>query len=845
MLALGAILHGLSMTALAQDLEVVESFTAIGQGETRASNALNLEDLDATLPGMSLEKTIDVIPGVNVRTSDPYGFYEFGNDIRLRSFRLEQIAITVDGVPMGNNSARYGTRPTRVVDTENVGEIKVNQGTGDLGNPAYEALGGSIEYKIRKPAMSPEILLKFTIGDFDAMRFFARYDTGEILPGLTAYVSTSDFKFRSRGVSKDSKRRHSDIIINYEMEGGSIGLQFGYNNRDDFDNNQSIRWDRWRALETGVAPILADRTSVDGMAALFAENGYIEYDPTTFGLLNGGFGNGDYRNGGRQLGPPDYIDETINPGEGINAIYFDKWRNGRQDMFTRLIFEFNPTEAITVSGNVYYQDKDNYGWWGVPKSASETEVRLGYQADPNRTDIWAILLYDSEGNALNFDGEIVEEYSDDHAVVSPDSVAGGTIKPGVPGRTGRDEEFGGHRYGAYGKVEYEVTSTLSVEGGMWYEFDRHQSTRPNYNFTDDGATKGFFIYDQPLFNNYYRDFSSTHIMFFGAATASFMEERLVISGGAKSLGVYRNLYGQLNNGQWRNNEYTYRKVSYVDNFLPQLGFTFDLTDTIQIFSNYSENLSAPNHGTMTGGGFSQALSPEKASNIDLGMRYNDGGALSFSAALFHIDYDDRILAIPQPPGPSSFTAGDTEYQNVGGVKSQGFEAGYEWKTPVDGLRFVGSFAFQNTTFKEDVFTGVVSTPDPDGKYLYTITNEAGAYLQYAAIKDKDLGNTPEFVFNTDVIYRIGDVTTRFSSKYFDSVYVNNLNTESVDAYWVFGASVSWRSHEGPLEGLAITVAADNLFDTEIWYASSYTNNFGGSVFSDRGRNLYATVEFEF
>lgn len=858
LIALSATLSALPFYLQAQELEVLETFTAIGEGETRASNAINIDDLSSMMPGLSLERSIDIIPGVNVTTTDPYGFYEFGTDIRLRAFRIEQIAVTVDGVPMGNNSPRYGTRATRVIDQENISEIKVNQGTGDLGNAAYEALGGSVEYKVRKPAMEQEILLKATVGDFDALRFFARYDTGEILPGLTAYISTSDFKFKTRGVAFDSKRRHTDVVLNYEMDGGSIGLQFGYNNRDDYDTNQAIRWDRWRALETGVAPMLANSTSVDSTAALFAANGYIEYDPFTFGLLGGGFQNGNYKDGARELGPPDYIVTVDNvgssgldtaPGEGINAIYVDKWRNGRQDLFTRLVFDFEPMESLTVSGNVYYQDKDNYGWWGVPKSVSESEVRLGYAADPTRTDITgAEMWYDSAGNPLTVTGSLASApFASDHAIVvpgtmfDPAAVNGGYVD-GIPGRTGRDEEFGGHRYGLYGAFDYEVSPILSLEGGMWYEFDRHQSNRPNYNFTDNGAITGTFEYDQVLFNNYYRDFGSTTTMFFIAAELSLMEDRLTIAGGAKSLSVDRNLFGQLNNAQWRNNEFTYRSVSFEDNFLPQIGFTFDLTDEIQIFSNYSENLSAPTAGTMTGGNFSEALMPETAKNIDLGMRFNNG-SLSFSAAIFMISYDDRILSIPQAPGVSSFTAGDTEYQNVGGVESTGFEIGYDWKTPIEGLSLVGSFAYQDTTFKEDVFTGVVTTADPNGTYLYTVQNSVGALLQFARIEGKSLGNTPDFVFNTDVIYTIGEFTTRFGAKFYDEIFVNNLNTEAVDSYWIFNLNVSWRSKD--LEGLTISVAAENLFDTDIWYASNYTNNFGGSVYSDQGRNMRATVEYKF
>ncbi|KAF0094401.1 MAG: TonB-dependent receptor domain protein [Puniceicoccaceae bacterium 5H] len=872
------LLLGAGHVAQAQELETLDTFTAIGRGETRATNSLNIEDLETSLPGLSLEKSIDVLPGVNVATTDPFGFYEFGTDIRLRSFRIDQVAVTVDGVPMGSNDPRYGTRATRVIDNENIGGIDVSQGAGDLTTPAYEALGGSIKYRVRMPSEEPAAKIKYTRGDFDAERVFARYDTGEILPGLTAYVSGSDFSFKTKGVPKKSHRKHMDIVTRYEFEKGFLSLQYAYNDRDDYDT-ASISYAEWNALENG-SPSDYDMAT-DTWLYVLATHGYQEYSPFTNYTDESGntlyvdtringegeeetfttttdtgtlwqpdrWDMGDYSDAGRNYGPPAYIDPDEGPGDGVNAIYFDKWRNGRIDQFTRLVGELDVTDNIKLSGNTYYQEKNNYGLWGVDKDAAESEIRLGYSYDPDRTDIWPKLLYNDQGEAIDMEGNVVEEYGDDHAVVTPDSTAENP-QPGIPGRTGRDEDFGGSRYGLTLSMEWEIIPSNTLVVGGWYDHDRHGANRPNYNLVGGGLTS-WFAYDQPLFNNYNRWFDSDVYMGFIQDSQSFLNDRLTVTGGFKYLKVERSLEGMLSNANWRENTSEFREVTYKDEFLPQLGATFELTDTVEIFGNYSENMSAPDHGTLADAtGFNAALSPEYAKNYDLGIRYS-GSTIQTSMSVYYIKYEDRILAVPSPPGDSSFTTGQTTYRNVGGVDSLGVELGFDWRTPIENLRLIGSLALQETTFSEDLYSGTTDT-EQDNDLWYTLPNPDqdpsdpdDDYLLYENSEDKDLGNTPLIVFNLDASYSIGDFDLRLGGKYYDSVYINTLNTQEIPDYVLINTGITWKAPmESTFDGLKLSLNVDNVFDEEAWYTTSY-NDTDGTVIADRGRNIYFVAEIDF
>lgn len=892
-----------------QALEIEDTFTAVGRGETRATNALNLEDLEAATPGISPDKQIDLIPGVNVVTRDPFGFYEFGNDIRLRNFRVEQIAINLDGVPMGSNSPRFGTRIGRTIDNENLEEIKVQPGANDVDVPGYEALGGAILYSVRKPSQEMGAMLKGTYGDFDSRRMFVRFDTGEILPGLTSFISFSDFSFHTRGMHFESSRRHIDVVTRYEFpdEKGSINFQYAWNDRHDYDT-VGIQYDRYMALEgPRLSASEAAATYSDSAAQVYAQFGYINYSPGDPRFAPGGshelglFRFGNFEDHARDLGPPGHIVHEVNgttygAGEYVNAIYQNMWRNGREDHFFRLVYDYDFTDSLRLEGNTYYQKKDNYGFWGVTTSASETEVKLGYAYSPGRTDITGADVV-RDGTEAILLGPIMDDPDTDF---DEGAFSGGTwtrddvpprpadtdtaallewrttidniaeammIDPNEPveGRTGRDEDFGGERFGFYNKLIWDVTPTTTITGGFWYEYDEHEANRPNYDFTDNGAVTGWFDYDQVLFNNYQRLFETDITMFFLQASQSLFEERLTLYAGVRSLTVERTLSGLITNQNWRENRSETRSVEYQDHFLPQFGVLFDLTDSIELFANYSKNIGAAEHESLATNFFEgEALDEETAQNVDAGIRY-EGAAFSGSFAIYYSKYEDRILEIPSVDG-ASFLAGDDTFRNAGGVDSYGAEASVTWSTPLEGLRLIAVGAVQQSEFEDDLVVGSVNIGDMNnpeltdtdgdgfynGRFITTerdvVTGDITGYIyeEVAAISGKSLGNTPEFTGQFEAVYNWNWLTVRFRGKYYGEVYVNTLNTEKLEDYTVAFGSITLRGPEGSsLDGFSLTVSADNLFDQEIAYARSYEDQNNGQVVTDRGRFLTITAKAEF
>ncbi|MDQ8182392.1 TonB-dependent receptor [Pelagicoccus sp. SDUM812005] len=845
--AAALLLAGLSFESVAQDsgsgMEVFETFTAVGQGESRANNSLDLEALEIAMPGALPEKMVDKIPGVNVVTRDPFGFYEFGNDVRVRAFNIANLGVTLDGVPVGTSDPRYGSPIGRLVDSQNLTTIKVSQGAGDVTTPAYQALGGSLQYFTKDPSKEQGAYVSAAYGSFDHISLFAKYEMGEIAPGFTGYVSGSHFEFTPRGLDglgKGMARRY-EAKFKYELPSDKLDITYAitYNDRDDFDT-AGLDFGEWQDAEAG---------NYRGTG-----QGYIEYTPWDYPGL-GDFNYGDLSDQGRNLGPVAYIDSSVGAGEGTNAIYYDKWRNGRMDTLQRFNFDFDFEDGKSMEVVTYYQDKNNYGLWGRDQAYAQTQVRAAYMNDPSRTDIWGQLWYDADGNAIGEDGTIVTEYGEDHAIVAPGTptyAPGVDFVPGVPGRTARDENFGGHRYGLTASYTWETENNKLIVGG-WYEFDHHGTERPNYNL-DGGSILGDFRYDQFNFTNYTRYIDQDVMQFWVQDTWTTMDGDLEVIIGAKALTLDRDANGFLSIGEWLKNEETFRSTKYEDMFLPQFGLLYTLNDSSEVFFNYSENMATPTSGTITTAGDTfnpDILKPEYSENFDIGIRGNIGSS-SYTVQAYHVSYTDRILASAVPiDSANAGAAGNSVYQNVGGVDSWGVEASGDIATGIEGLKLSGSIAIQETTFQEDLLDSVVfiaeGDPVPTAAEGYRVeaTSDPLAYEIYEAIGGNDLGNTPFLTANFDAIYTKGDWRFNFGGKFYDDVYVNTLNTQQLDSYTIFDGGIAYTGRsDTPLEGWKVSLNVSNLFDQYIWYARSY-NDEDGQVLADRGRNFVLRMETKF
>ena len=338
MLVLG-LLSTMSAGALAQDEDDNASLgttTVVGQGVTRSTSSLLFDDIEQEVPGRSPQSYLNALPGVNVQMSDPFGTYEFGTSIRIRGFSSEQIGVTLDGVPLETSDVREGSPPNRYVESENLGEISLAQGSGDVSMPSYHALGGSIRYFSDDPAGIWAVQTSSTAGSNELIRNFIRLDTPQLWSGgPTAYIAASRRRSVQPDLHKaDMERDHVEAKFKQVLGmGHTLTLAYRYNKRDDHDMPQ----------------YLLDGTNIF----------------------------------------PLHETATGDPEE--DALNIEGWTNGRTDQLVNLNAEFQLTPMLRLTLVPYYEDKEGYGVGSVPPSAAQglyddaTNPELG--GDPDREDV--------------------------------------------------------------------------------------------------------------------------------------------------------------------------------------------------------------------------------------------------------------------------------------------------------------------------------------------------------------------------------------------------------------------------------------------------------------------------
>lgn len=171
----------------ATDLDAV---SVIGRGEARQVQRITAQNLDILPPGTSLQKAINILPGVNAQSADALGTNEQSMTLSLRGFNATRLGYTLDGVPLGDGAYNNynGLTINRALISENMAGAELAVGIGSLGTPSTSNLGGTLTYTSNNPLATMGGRLVQTVGSDSNRRTFVRADTGEH-NGFSAYVS--------------------------------------------------------------------------------------------------------------------------------------------------------------------------------------------------------------------------------------------------------------------------------------------------------------------------------------------------------------------------------------------------------------------------------------------------------------------------------------------------------------------------------------------------------------------------------------------------------------------------------------------------------------------------------
>ncbi len=207
----------------AQTAPTVEA-VVVSLARTRSSVSLPAPEIQKILPGVNPLKAIQSLPGVTYETADPWGDNEQNITLFIHGFNAQQLGYTLDGLPLGDqNYGNYnGLSPQRAVISENVGNVTLSSGAGDLATASTSNLGGTIDTFTADPVKTRGGRIEQVFGSYDAYRTYARLDSGLVsLPGLgddnSGYISfvrqearAWDFDGQQGGYTVNAKAVHED-----------------------------------------------------------------------------------------------------------------------------------------------------------------------------------------------------------------------------------------------------------------------------------------------------------------------------------------------------------------------------------------------------------------------------------------------------------------------------------------------------------------------------------------------------------------------------------------------------------------------------------------------------------
>lgn len=478
---------------------------------------------------------------------------------------------------------------------------------------------------------------------------------------------------------------------------------------------------------------------------------------------------------------------TIYPSPILTAddAYYDA-SGLRDDSLARLTYDWDVTDTLSLSTTTYLHEDEGQGIWFTPYV-----------------------------NPLSF----------------------GATGPNISPISVRTTEYDMNRAGALGSVRYAI-GPHTIEGGFWYEYndfnqDRRfyantrQAPRPTLEFMRNPfATQWSFAYD----------FETT--MFYLQDTWD-ITDALTVFGGFKSLKVEMDVDTNANNFAipvQGANDHLDGTITSEDNFLPQIGLTYELTSDSELFAGYTENMRAYTlaptaSNTQSGFNFIRDnTNPESSKTGEAGWRYRTGNFQGVIAG-YYVKFEDRLLGLSSGAG---IIGNPSVIKNVGSVTTKGIELAGTYDF-TDEWSVFGSYSYNDSQYDDDV---IDTSPVPP---LPPIVIPTGG---------KRVVNAPEHLFKADISYDNGSFYGKLSLAYTGDRFFSYINNAEVDGYTVADLSAGYRFSGNPaLEGLELQLNVTNLMDEE-FVSTIGTNGFNNNADNQTlmvgsPRQVFATIRKSF
>ncbi len=455
------------------------------------------------------------------------------------------------------------------------------------------------------------------------------------------------------------------------------------------------------------------------------------------------------------------------PVNNLDDSYYDA-SGLRKDLLASIGVTAPLSSRVTLKLKGYYHDNEGQGTWGTP-----------YVASPN----------------------------------------------GVP-MSLRTTEYDINRGGIFGSLTAELGSN-EISVGLWYEHNDFTQARRFYAYqslTNPGRDHLKFQRN-PFFTQWLFNFNTDTLQYYVQDRISLGD--LTVNLGWKGFKVDNEanptIQGSLARG----------KIGTKDWFQPHAGIAYKLGGNAEIFGGFTQStrafVSSATSGpfSTTQAGFDallvRGLKPEQSDTYELGARFNNA---TFNGVLgvYLVNFRNRLLGVPTGPG---IVGNPSILQNVGGVRSLGFEAAGDVRLG-GGFTLFASYSYNDATYRDNVIV-------------------PGAPPVTIAIKGKTVVDTPKHLLKGEFGYDSDSFFGRIGANYMSKRYFTYTNDQSVGSRVLVDATLGYRFNLGLRAPVEIQLNATNVFDKK--YVSTIgSNGFGNSgdnqtLLAGAPQQFFATLKF--
>ncbi|WP_442947321.1 TonB-dependent receptor [Novosphingobium sp.] len=775
------------------------SIIVTGAKTTRSATAISEVEIQKILPGVSPLKAIQTLPGVLYITADPWGNNEQNAQMFVHGFAGNQLGYTMDGIPLGDQSyGNYnGLSPQRAVISENVGRVVVATGAGDLATPSNSNLGGTVETFSSDPQAEFGVRGAQTVGSYGTSRTYLRVDSGDIGGGNSGYISGVRQRARAWDFDGIQKGWQANAKFVHDSDAGKLTLYFDYNDMTQPNEDATVFF----------------KPSAGGTATPVQL-----YTPYTKPFFYPDFDG--YRT--------EYLTALGNSPTAEGGNYRNYYSDAqRTDYLGYARYDARLSDKITWSTTGYYHHNDGAGVVAGPLGQSITTAQA--YLDPNYASLPANCRFGANGNGIR--------PAACTALTTAQAAASGAALVAATGGSGmitRTTEYRIDRVGVISAASVELGSH-KIEFGGWFEHNSTTQWRRWYAVpVSDPSLSTPYVRPRdvmdPLFTQYQGEARIKQLQLHLQDTWQ-VTDALLVQGGVKT------------SAQWANGRFPVQprlgslggttalpegKINTKNWFLPAFGATYDFNGHEQVYFNVQKNLRQYQAYLAGGGGpwftgsqaafdaFADEGKPETSWTYEAGLRTNrsfaNGWALQAQINYYHVDFSNRLLAIPTNPGGiagSGITGGTSTLVNVGDVKTDGVDAAVTLRMG-NIFSLYNAISYNLSKYQNDYTStalGIGAATDTCiGGYLVT-----GGIVPTCG---KQLPGTPKWMNKTVATLNVGPFELQAIGDFVGRRFATFTNDASVSSYFLTSLRVAGRVPDGvlPLQKVELALNVTNLTD---------------------------------